>query len=50
LLWLVLAVMILGAVMLVVGFGAPGLWVAVITVGIAIVAINQIRRHHPLGS
>jgi len=42
--------MIVGAVMLVVGYGAPALWIAVITVGIAITVINQTRGHHTLDS
>jgi hypothetical protein len=50
LLWLAAAVMIVGAILLVVGVGAPALWIAVITVGIAIVVITQVRSHHTLGS
>jgi hypothetical protein len=38
--------MLTGAVMLVLGVGAAGLWIAVITVGIALVAIDAYRNRH----
>jgi hypothetical protein len=38
--------MLLGAVMLVAGIGASALWIAVVTVGIAIVAIDRTRGRH----
>ena len=50
LLWLAAGLMIVGAVMLLAGFGAPALWIAVITVGIALVVITRTRRHHTLSS
>ena len=37
------ALMLLGAIMLVTGFGASLLWKSVITIGIALVVINQVR-------
>jgi len=42
--WMAAALMLLSAVMLVVGVGSVGLWIAVITVGIAVVAIEGFRR------
>jgi hypothetical protein len=50
LIWIAAALMLAGAVMLVLGVGAAGLWIAVITVGIAVVAIDGYRHrrepHH----
>lgn len=46
LIWTAAAIMLTGAVMLVLGVGAAGLWIAVITVGIAIVAIDGYRHGH----
>ena len=46
LIWMAAALMLAGAVMLVLGVGAAGLWIAVITIGIAIVAIDG-HRHRP---
>jgi hypothetical protein len=42
--WLAVALMLLGAVMLTTEIGAAGLWIAVITIGIALVAIEARRR------
>jgi predicted PurR-regulated permease PerM len=42
--------MVVGAVMLIAGFGVPGLWIAVIAVGIALVVIDQTQRRHRLDS
>lgn len=42
-LWLAVALMLLGAAMLVADIGASGLWIAVIAVGIALVAIGRTR-------
>jgi hypothetical protein len=50
LLWLAAAIMIVGGIMLVMGLGAPALWIAVITVGIALVVITRTRGHHTLSS
>ena len=50
LIWIAVALMLTGAVLLVLGVGAVGLWIAVITVGIALVAIDGYRHrqgsHH----
>jgi len=45
-LWVAALLMLLGAVMLIVGYGASGLWISVITVGIAVVAIDLFRDRH----
>jgi hypothetical protein len=50
LVWIAVALMVVGAVMLIAGIGAPGLWIAVIAVGIALVVIDQTQRRHRLGS
>lgn len=49
LIWIAAALMLTGAVMLVFGGGAAGLWIGVITVGIALVAVEVYRNrqgHH----
>ena len=49
LIWIAVALMLVGAVLLVAGVGAAGLWIAVIASGIALVAIDGYRRrqgHH----
>jgi hypothetical protein len=50
LVWMAVVLMVMGAVMLIAGIGAPGLWTAVVTVGIAVVIIDRTRRRHRLGS
>jgi hypothetical protein len=43
------ALMLTGAILLVTDVGAAGLWIAVITIGIALVAVEAYRnrqRHH----
>jgi hypothetical protein len=50
LVWIAVALMVVGAVMLIAGIGAPGLWIAVVTVAIAVVVIDRTRRWHRLGS
>jgi hypothetical protein len=45
LLWIAVVLMIVGAVMLVAGVGASALWIAIITIGIALVAIDWTRGH-----
>jgi hypothetical protein len=50
LVWIAVALMVVGAVMLIAGIGAPGLWIAVIAVGIALVAIDRTQHRHRLGS
>ena len=50
LLWLVAGLMIVAAFMLVVGYGAPALWIAVVTIGIAtVVFARTYRGGHTLG-
>ena len=48
--WIAVALMLIGAVLLVADVGAAGLWIAVVTLGIALVAIDAYRhgqgRHH----
>jgi hypothetical protein len=44
--WIAAALMLTGAAMLVLGVGAAGLWIAVITVGIALVAVEGYRHRH----
>ena len=48
--WIAVVLMLMGAVMLIAGIGAPGLWIAVVTVGIALVVIDRTRSRHSLGS
>ncbi|HEX8859339.1 MAG TPA: hypothetical protein VGC06_09690 [Actinomycetes bacterium] len=50
LIWIAVVLMVIGAVMLTAGIGAPGLWIAAVTVGIALVVIDRARRRHSLGS
>jgi hypothetical protein len=45
LLWFAVALMVAGAAMLVAGVGASALWIAIVTVGIALVAIDRTRGH-----
>jgi membrane-bound ClpP family serine protease len=47
--WIAVALMLTGAILLVTDVGAAGLWIAVITIGIALVGIEAYRnrqRHH----
>ena len=48
--WIAVALMLIGAVMLVADVGVAGVWIAVITIGIALVAIDAYRQrqgqHH----
>jgi hypothetical protein len=46
LVWMAAALMLTGAVMLVVGDGAAALWIAVFTIEIAIMAIDGDRHRH----
>ena len=48
--WIAVVLMLMGAVMLIAGVGPPGLWIAVVTVGIALVVIDRTRSRHRLGS
>ena len=50
LVWIAVALMVVGAVMLIAGIGAAGLWIAVIAVGIALVVLDRTQRRHRLGS
>ncbi len=45
--WIAVPILLLGAAMLLADIGASGLWIAVITVGIALVAVDAYRRTHP---
>lgn len=44
LIWIAVPLMLIGAVLLVTGVGAAGLWIAVIAGGIALVAFNLYSR------
>ena len=46
LMWIVAAFLLVAAVMLVAGVGAAGVWIAIIAVGIAAVALELVRRRH----
>ena len=50
LIWIAVALMLTGTILLVTDIGAAGLWIAVITIGIAMVAIaayrNREQHHH----
>ncbi|MDR6862028.1 hypothetical protein J2X64_000409 [Phycicoccus sp. 3266] len=50
LIWIAVALMLTGAVMLVLGGGAAGVWIGTITIGVALVAIefyrNRQAHHH----
>ena len=43
LLWVAVPLMLLGAAMLIADIGTTALWIAVIAVGIALVAIGQVK-------
>ena len=43
LLWVAVPLLLLGAAMLIADIGATALWIAVIAVGIALVAIGQMK-------
>jgi len=49
-LWSAVVLMLLGAVMLVADVGASAVWIAVITLGIALVAIDRSRHHQSFDS
>jgi hypothetical protein len=49
-LWIAIVLMLCGAVLLVAGVGSSGLWIAAIAVGIALVAIDRLRRRPSLDS
>jgi hypothetical protein len=38
--------MLLAAAMLIAGIGNAGLWIAVVAVGVSLVAIDRYRSHH----
>jgi hypothetical protein len=44
LIWIAVALMLTGAALLILGVGAAGLWIAVITVGIVLVAVDGYRH------
>ena len=45
LIWIAVMIMLTGAVMLVADIGTAGLWIASITLGIALVALDSYRHH-----
>jgi hypothetical protein len=45
-LWIAISLLLLAAAMLVAGVGNAGLWIAVVAVGTALVAIERSRSHH----
>jgi membrane-bound ClpP family serine protease len=45
--WIAVALMLIGAIMLVADIGAPALWIAAVTVGIALAAIGLHRGQSP---
>jgi hypothetical protein len=47
LLWIAVPLMLLGAAMLIAGIGASALWIAVVTVGIALVIVGRVRLGAP---
>ena len=44
LIWIAVPLMLIAAILLVAGVGASALWIAVIAVGIALVALDLYRR------
>jgi hypothetical protein len=48
--WVAVALMLIGAIVLVAGIGSAGLWIGVIAVGIALVAIDSNRHRRNLHS
>jgi hypothetical protein len=40
-LWIAVPLLLVGAVMLAAGIGEPGLWIAVVAVGVALVVIGR---------
>jgi membrane-bound ClpP family serine protease len=45
--WIAVALMFIGAIMLVADLGAPALWIAAVTVGIALAVIGLHRGRSP---
>jgi hypothetical protein len=45
--WVAVPIMLLGAAMLLADIGASGVWIAIIAVGIALVALDLYERKHP---
>jgi hypothetical protein len=50
LVWIAVALLVVGAVLLIAGVGASGLWIAVIAIGLALVVIDRTQRRQRLGS
>ena len=46
LLWIVAALLVVAAAMLIAGVGQAAIWFAVIAVGVAVVLIDRSRSHH----
>jgi hypothetical protein len=47
--WMAALLLLVAAAMLMTGIGAPALWIAVVTIGIAMVAIDIARAHNSAG-
>ena len=47
LLWIAVPLFLLAAGMLIAGIGAPGLWIAMVAVGMALVLIGQMKPRTP---
>jgi hypothetical protein len=45
--WIAVPLLLLAAGMLIAGIGAPGVWIAVVTVGIALVIVGQLKPNAP---
>ena len=45
--WIAVPLLLLAAGMLIAGIGAPGVWITVVTVGIALVIVGQLRPNAP---
>jgi hypothetical protein len=46
-LWAVAAFMLLAAAMLIADVGQPGVWFALVAIGVAFVVIERLRSHRP---
>jgi hypothetical protein len=44
--WIAAPLLLLAGAMLIVGIGSPALWIALVAIGIAVVAIDRSHYHH----